>query len=171
MQGWPASAAVPSASSRSKEDKEQWPLSDPKEAGRREGKEIVHVGVELEKWLLRYSCGSFWELGGGKEDKKAERVGIQGPLTASGAGLGSSVFHNGNSTCCVSGIPSKQQANEGLLYPSENWRKTEPLRHKVIYLNPPAKDLNQKMLTLMLIVSFPRSFHLKKGLPTGYLGS
>lgn len=83
--------------------------------------------------LLRVLSG---ELGGGKEDKKAEWVGIQGPLTASGAVLGSSVFHNGNSTCCVSGIPSKQQPHEGLLYLSE------ALRHNVIYLSPPAKDLN-----------------------------
>lgn len=62
--------------------------------------------------LLRVLSG---ELGDGKEDKKAEHEGI----TASGAVLGSSVFHNGHSTYCVSGIPFKQQPHEGLLYPSE----------------------------------------------------
>lgn len=62
--------------------------------------------------LLRVLSG---ELGDGKEDKKAERVGT----TASGAVLGNSVFHNGNSTYCVSGIPFKQQPHDGLLYPSE----------------------------------------------------
>lgn len=88
--------------------------------------------------LLRVLSG---ELGDGKEDKKAERVGIQGPLTASGAVLGSSVFHNGNSTYCVSGIPFKQKPMRGYYTHLRN-EKTEALRHKVIYLNPPGKDLN-----------------------------
>lgn len=54
---------------------------------------------------------------GGKVDKKAEQVGIEGPLSLH---LGQfSVLHDDEGMKCVPGVPSKPQPWEGLLYPFE----------------------------------------------------
>ena len=131
MQGWPASAAVPSASSREqRKTRNSGPCLGPKGSWAQRGEGNCARGVELEKWLLRCASQSF--LGSLEVEKRIRKLNGWASRALS--------LHLGQVWALLFSIMATALAVYQVFHPSNKpmrdcythlrTEKTEPLRHK-----------------------------------------